>query len=136
MLDLITKNNTHIILFIVICSGIFAFIKWLDSRKQTLRNERFKNYIELIGILAGSKNSAGITRCMTEQIAAAWLLLEYNEYYNITLKILDNSDLEKMSDENWKEFVAPQVRYLVTEIGKRIQHKKSIFHQSYRVPRR
>ena len=41
------------------------------------------------------------------------------EYYDITLRILDNSDLEKMSNTNWQEFVAPQVRLLIEEIKRR-----------------
>lgn len=119
MLELITENNAYITLIIAIGAGLFAFIKWLDSRNLSLKNERYKSYMQLIRVLSGSKTNDGQSVCMTEQIAAVWFLLEYREYYDITLKILDNGDLEKMSNKNWQELVAPQVRLLIEEIKKR-----------------
>ena len=116
MLELISENNAYITLIIAIGAGLFAFVKWIDSRIQNLRNERYKNYMQLIGTLSGSKENDEYLIAMTEQIAAVWFLLEYKEYYDITLRILDIKELEKMSDSNWQEFVAPQVRLLIEEI--------------------
>jgi len=76
MLELITENNAYITLMIAIGAGLFAFVKWIDSRNQNLRNERYKSYMQLIRILSGSKTSDEQSVCMTEQIAAAWFLLE------------------------------------------------------------
>jgi len=116
MLELIAENTNQITLIIAIIAGLFAFIKWLDTRNQNLKDERYKKYIQLIRILSGSKINDSASICMTEQIASAWLLLEYKEYYKITLKILDNNDLEKMSNENWQQFVLPQIKLVVEEI--------------------
>lgn len=113
-------NSLDLTLVVIIFTVFFAFIKWLDSRNQNLRNERYKNYMQLMKILAGSKTANGNSRCMTEQIAAAWLLFEYKEYYELTLKILDNRDLENMSAPEWKNFVAPQIKLLINEIKSKI----------------
>lgn len=72
--------------------------------------------MQLIRIVSGSKPNEAVSIGMTEQIAAIWFLLEYKEYHHITLKILDNPDLEKMANERWNKFVLPQVRLLTEEI--------------------
>lgn len=119
MLELISNHADQLTIVFTACVGLFAFIKWLDARNQSLKNERYKKYIQHIRILSGSKDTEGASICMTEQIAAAWLLLEYSEHFHITLKILDNSDLEKMSDRPWLDFVLPQIKQVVSDIKSR-----------------
>lgn len=113
MLELII-NQAAIIA--AIFAGFFAFIKWIDARNRALKNERYKQYIRHIKILSGSKETDQSTICMTEQIAAAWFLVEYKEFHLITIKILDNDDLEKMSNEPWKKFVLPHIKKVISEV--------------------
>ena len=113
ILNFLTNNNTQAVWVVAIFVGGFSFIKWIDSRNRSLKNERFSGYMQLIRLL--SRDSS-----MTEQIAAAWALLEYKEYYDVIVKTLDNNDLEKMCNENWRKFVAPQVRLVVKEIKGRL----------------
>lgn len=115
-MEFISNHADQLTIIFAICAGLFAFIKWLDARNQTLKNERYERYIQHIRILSGSRDNEGAFICMTEQIAAAWLLLEYSEYYHITLKILDNPDLEKMSNKPWQNFVLPQIKQVLEEI--------------------
>lgn len=107
-------NQAAIITAII--SGLFAFYKWIDTRNRALKNERYQQYIRHIKILAGSKETDQSTICMTEQIAAAWLLIEYKEFHHITIKILDNDDLENMSAEPWKKFVLPHIKKVISEV--------------------
>lgn len=113
----ISQNIDNITLIIAIFAGLFTFIKWIDSRNRELKNERYKKYMQLIKIISGSKETKDSSICMTEQIASLWMLLEYKEYYNITLKILDNEDLKEMSNEPWKKFILPQIEKVIQEIS-------------------
>ena len=119
MLEAVGNNSDQITIVIAILAGLFAFIKWIDTRNQTLKNERYERYIQHIRILSGSKANEGASICITEQIAAAWLLLEYSEYFDISLKILDNPDLTKMSNKPWQDFVLPQIKQVIEEIKSR-----------------
>lgn len=116
---LIGEISPLLMLIITVGAGLFAFVKWFDERKRELKNKRYERYIQHIRILSGSKNKAE-SICITEQIAAAWLLLEYSEYYDITIKILDNPDLERMSNKPWQEFVLPQIEKVIEEIKSRL----------------
>lgn len=116
MLELIAQNNNQITMIVAIVAGLCAFLKWLDTRNQNVKNERYNKYIQLIKVLSGSKENDSASICMTEQIASAWFLLEYKEYYKITLKILDNDDLQNMSNKPWQNFVLPQIKLVVQEI--------------------
>ena len=113
MFEFISENPDNIALLIATFAGLFGLVKWLDARTLTLKNERYDRYIQLIKVLSGSKDSK---ISMTEQIASVWLLLEYKEYYPITLKILDNPDLERMTNEPWQEFILPQIKLVIKEI--------------------
>ena len=117
MFEFISANSDIIALLITVFAGFFGFIKWLDTRTLNLKNERYDKYILLIGVLSGAKDNKDATIPTTVQIASAWLLLEYKEYYPITVKIFDNPDLEKMSNENWREFVLPQIKLVIEEIN-------------------
>lgn len=122
MIELLSKNIETIALILSVFAGLFAFIKWLDSRNMKIKNDRYEKYINLIKRLSGSSEGSGYSVCMTEQIASAWLLLEYNEFDSITLKIFDNKNLEKMSNENWQKFVIPQIRQVIDTIKQRSTH--------------
>lgn len=115
-MEFISQNIDSITLIIAIFSGLFAFIKWIDSRNRELKNERYKKYMQLIREISGSKETEGASICITEQIASSWMLLEYKEYHKITLKILDNEDLKKMSNDRWQKFVLPQIKKVIEEI--------------------
>lgn len=103
--------------FLAIGAGLFNLWKWLDNRKQALKNERYVEYNRLNKVLSGSCNKDEYI-ALSEQIASAWMLLEYKEYHHITLKIWDNPNLDKMANPQWSEFVRPQVREVVSEIKK------------------
>ncbi len=115
-MEFISQNIDSITLIIAIFAGLFAFIKWIDSRNRELKNERYKKYMQLIRAISGSKETEGASICITEQIASSWMLLEYKEYHKITLKILDNEDLKKMSNDRWQKFVLPQIKKVIEEI--------------------
>ncbi|MCP5405513.1 MAG: hypothetical protein H6922_04755 [Pseudomonadaceae bacterium] len=66
MFELFFQNTGSITLLISIGAGLFGFIKWLDSRNQRLRNERYEKYIQLIRTLSGSKEREDAYVCMTE----------------------------------------------------------------------
>ena len=116
MFEFISENPDNIALLIATFAGLFGLVKWLDARTLTLKNERYDKYIQLIRVLSGSNDSKDASISMSEQIASAWLLLEYKEYYPITLKILDNPDLERMTNEPWQEFILPQIKRVIKEI--------------------
>ena len=115
-MQFIINNAEQLTIILAIGAGLFTFIKWLDACNQSLKNKRYERYIQHIRILSGSRDNEGASICMTEQIAAAWLLLEHSEYYHITLKILDNTDLEKMSNKPWRDLVLPQIKKVLQEI--------------------
>ncbi len=119
MLQFLTENNTQITLVIAIIAGVFAFVKWLDSRNQSLRDKRFENYMKLMRMISGVSPNGDGSVGITEQIAAIWFLLEYKEYHDITLKILDNSGFEGNANGLVKQLVLPQIKLLVEEIKKR-----------------
>ncbi len=99
-----------------IVGGLFAVFKWIDTRKRQLKNERYDKYTKLIKTISGSKANKDEIITFTEQIASAWLLLEYKEYYNLTLKIFENTSLEEMGNENWNKFVLPEIKRVIEEI--------------------
>ncbi len=100
----ILKNLSYLL---PIVAGIFAFIKWVDSRNKQLKNDRYDKYIKLVKIISGSKENRDASICFTEQIASTWLLLDFKEYYHLTIKIFDNDLLEQYSDKNWSSVIIP-----------------------------
>jgi hypothetical protein len=111
------SQNTEIIGFVVaIFAGLFAFVKWIDTRNRELREKRYKTYMDLIGVISG-KRTDSTTPNLTEQIAAIWFLLEYKEYYEITKKIFSDSDLENMANAPWVKHVLPHIHKLIKEIS-------------------
>lgn len=97
-------------------AGVFSMIKWINSIKRDVKNERFRNYVELIRVISGNKNLNGESPNIAEQITSIWLLLEYKEFYNITLKVFNNDIFETMSNKNFKDCVLPQIKLLISEI--------------------
>ena len=98
-MEFISQNIDSITLIIAIFAGLFAFIKWIDSRNRELKNERYKKYMQLIRVISviSRPRKGGIT----EQVASVYMLLEYKKYYKITLKVLDNDLWNKETDTQW-----------------------------------
>lgn len=115
MLEFITQNTNLIGLITVSITGLFVFIKWLDTRNRELKEKRYETYMNLVSVISG-KRSDSTTPNITEQIAATWFLLEYKEYYDMTRRIFSDSDLEKMANEPWVTHVLPHIRNLLKEI--------------------
>ncbi len=115
MLEFITQNSSFFSVIIVTFSGLFAVVKWVDSRNSELKEKRYKTYMDLISIISGKRNDGG-TPNLTEQIAAIWFLLEYREYDEVTKKIFENSDLKEMANEPWVKHVLPHIEKLLAEI--------------------
>ena len=97
MEDFISNNFNQITFILTVIAGVFAFIKWLDSRNLKIKNDRYQQYIQHIRSFAG----CGSNISPAEQIASAWFLLEYEEYYKLTLKILDNDLIRVKSSDEW-----------------------------------
>ena len=115
MLDFITQNNGLIGIIIISFTGLFAFVKWIDSRNRNLKEKRYETYMKLVGVISG-KRIDSTTPNITEQIAATWFLLEYKEYYDMTLRIFSDSDLRNMGNEPWIKHVLPHIEKLIKEI--------------------
>lgn len=116
MLNFITQNQSLIGTIIVSITGLFAFIKWIDSRNRALKEKRYSTYMGLISTISG-KSVDSISPKLTEQIAATWFLLEYKEYYNMTKRIFSNSDLKNMANKPWVDHVLPHIEKLIKEIS-------------------
>lgn len=115
MLEFISQNSSLVSVFTISIAGLFAFIKWVDSRNIELKEKRYKTYMDLISAISGHRND-GTTPNLTEQIAATWFLLEYKEYKTTTIKIFENSDLEKMANAPWVNHVLPQIKMMIKEL--------------------
>ena len=116
MFEFISENPDTLALSIAVIAGLFGFVKWLEARTLKLKNERYVKYIQLIRVLSGYNDNKEASTCITEQVASAWLLLEYKEHYSITLNIFDNPDLEQISNIKWQQFVLPQVKRVILEM--------------------
>jgi hypothetical protein len=115
ILEFISEIKDLIGFVIAIIAGLFAFVKWIDTRNRELKEKRYKTYMDLIGVISGKRTDSTIPN-ITEQIAATWFLMEYKEYYKMTRKIFSESDLENMANEPWVKHVLPHIRKLITEI--------------------
>ena len=115
-LEFIGQNKELIGFVVAIIAGLFAFVKWIDARNRELKEERYKTYMDLIGVISGKRIDSS-TPNLTEQIAAIWFLLEYKEYYEVTKKIFSDSDLENMANAPWVKHVLPHIRKLIKEIS-------------------
>lgn len=118
ILELISQNKDLIGFVIAIMAGLFAFIKWIDTRNRELKEKRYKIYMDLIGVISG-KRTDSTTPNLTEQIAATWFLLEYKEYYEVTKKIFSGSDLKNMANKPWVDHVLPHIQNLINELDSR-----------------
>lgn len=116
MFEFISENSQLLGVIIVTFGGLFAFIKWIDTRNRELREKRYSTYMNLISVISG-KREDGTTPNLTEEIAATWFLLEYKEYYKTTEKIFSNSDLKNMANEAWVKHVLPHIKSMLEEIS-------------------
>ncbi|HOO81245.1 MAG TPA: hypothetical protein PK513_01940 [Alphaproteobacteria bacterium] len=117
MLDFISENSQFLSVLTVTFAGLFAFIKWLDTRNRELKEKRYSKYMQLISVISGKREDSSPSN-LPEQIAATWFLIEYKEYFEITKKIFSNSDLKEMADETWIKHVLPQMQSMLKEISK------------------
>jgi hypothetical protein len=115
MLDFITANTQLMSIIVIVFGGVFAFVKWLDTRNRELKDKHYSKYMDLIGIISGIRPDGTVPR-ITEQIAAIWFLREYKGYNKVTYKIFSALDLDKIANETWTKHVAPEVRLLLQEI--------------------
>lgn len=118
MLDFISENSQLLSVITVTLAGLFAFIKWIDTRNRELKEKRYSTYMGLISVISG-KREDGTTPNLTEQIAATWFLVEYKEYYKTTGKIFLNSDLANMANEPWVKHVLPHIKAMLEEISQK-----------------
>ena len=116
MLEFITGNKDLLSVISVTLAGLFVFIKWLDTRNNELKEQRYKSYMELVSLISGNKKDSTPAK-LTEMTAAVWFLLEYKEYYEITKRIFRDSDLENMAEESWVQHVLPHIKKLLKEIS-------------------
>lgn len=115
MIEFIISNKDLIGVLSVTLAGLFAFIKWLDTRNKELKEARYQSYMELVSLISGNKKD-GTPAKLTEMTAAVWFLLEYKEYYGITKRIFRDSDLENMAEDTWVQHVLPHINKLLNEI--------------------
>jgi hypothetical protein len=116
MLEFITQNKDILGIITISVTGLFVFIKWIDSRNRELKEKRYETYMNLISVISG-KRTDSTTPNLTEQIAAIWFLLEYKEYYNLTKRIFGDSELADMANEPWIKHVLPHIQKLLAEIS-------------------
>lgn len=116
MIQFIEHNKDLLGLIAVVMGGVFVFVKWIDSRNRELKEKRYQNYMDLIGVISGKRKDS-TTPNMTEQIAATYFLLEYKEYYSMTKKIFSSLDLKQISDERWGKHILPHIRTVLEEMN-------------------
>ncbi len=117
MLEFISENSQLLGIVTVSLAGLFTFIKWIDTRNRELKEKRYDTYMNLVSVISGMrKNGQGAK--LTEQIAAVWFLLEYDEYKNITKKIFSETNLETVGDDIWTGHIAPQIKLMLDETSK------------------
>jgi len=69
MLKFITENTNLIGLITVSLTGLFVFIKWIDTRNRELKEKRYETYMGLVSVISGKRNDSTAPN-ITEQIAA------------------------------------------------------------------
>lgn len=116
MIQFIEQNKDLIGVLAVALGGVFVFVKWMDSRNRELKEKRYRTYRQLIGVVTGKHDEHGGPN-IAEQIAAAYLLLEYKEYHSITKKIFSAEDLSAIANERWHKHVLPHINEVLKEIG-------------------
>jgi hypothetical protein len=120
----ITENFQPLIL---VCGGLFAWVKWVDSRNREIKEKRYSTYMNLINIISG-KCPDGRVVMLTEEIAAVWLLLEYKEYDNITRKIYSHQAVRNSTAQEWNETVLPTIDELLQELKYRPRSFRLLIH--------
>lgn len=116
ILEFISANTQLFSVAISAVVGFSAFVKWVDSRNRELEEKRYSDYMNLIGVISGTRKD-GSPATMTEEIAATWFLIEYREYYHITERIFSNSDFKNMAPEKWLKNVLPHIENMLSEIS-------------------
>jgi len=76
---------------------VFTVLKYLDSKKQQEKNERFKQFHKVFELVAG-RTPSGELLVDTQQAMAIYQLAEFKEYSYMILPII-NYYLNKSKDE-------------------------------------
>jgi hypothetical protein len=97
-------------------SFVFSVIQWRDSRKRELDNQKYLQYREVIRTISGSVKQEIHP---PEQIVCVRLLLEFEGYYETTLRIFSNEVILTMFNENWRRNIMPEMREVLKEIKER-----------------
>lgn len=87
------KQNAQMIftiigILIVVIPALWSFISYLILKNKELRHERFKIYHELIRELV-QPDTPGQPMSMDRQIAVVFELRNFEEYYEVTLRMLE-----------------------------------------------
>ena len=78
---------------VVIIGGLFAFVQWLDQRRNELREKRFEQYWKLLDT---SQNDIHLAH----QKVSLLLLKRYSEFKNETLHFLKDA---KSRNDAWTQ---------------------------------
>ncbi len=106
-----------------------AFIRWYVSYKQSISDNRYNNYVKLVKTIFGGKDSKDEIIPYSVQIASLWLLLEYKEYYLISLKIFRHESVGRLPQNapesciRWQQEVATEINVIICEIEHQLKNK-------------
>jgi len=81
-----------------IVAFVFTVLKYIDSKKQQEKNERFKQFLKIFELVAG-RTANGQPLVDTQQAMAIYQLSEFKEYSYMTLPII-NYYLEQSKNES------------------------------------
>ncbi len=113
--ELVQPISSVVSVIAIVGGGVFSFAKWLDVRRRELRQQRWTQYQQTIGLAWGSgPNDQGVPTAL--QIAAVYQLAEFKEFAFMTALsleyvVVDNPVLIK---QDWKEFVGPHVKRIIS----------------------
>lgn len=106
---------------------IFAAVYWWVLRRQELRQQRWLQYQQTIGLAwGGGQNDHGVPTAL--QIAAVYQLAEFKEFAYMTAISLKYVVVENpvQISPKWKEFVGPHVERII----KLLQQTRAYKNQS------
>ena len=104
---------------------IFAAVYWWVLRRQELRQQRWNQYQQTIGLAwGGDQDKQGVPIAL--QIAAVYQLVEFKEFAYMTalsLKYVVVDNPVRINPE-WKEFVGPHVERIIELLQQTQAYKK------------
>lgn len=99
-------------ILIAVIPAFWSFMSYLNLKNKELRHERFKIYHELVRDLV-QPDTPGQPMSMDRQIAVVFELRNFEEYYEVTLRMLEGLK------EVWAD---PPFDRLTKEIGHTIEY--------------